>query len=62
MLRPEIKAEAMLETVVVVALCQDRLEQIQCQVAGRGGAFSEGLAFQQVQRKEVQNRADSWAV
>jgi hypothetical protein len=52
----------MLETVVVVALCQDPFEQRQCQAAGRGGAFAEGLAFQQVQRKEGQDRTDDWAV
>ena len=33
----------MLETVVVVALCQDLSKQRQCQAAGRGSPFSEAL-------------------
>jgi hypothetical protein len=52
MLCPWTEAEAMIETVVVVALCQDLFKQMQCQAAGREYAFSEGLAFPQIQRKE----------
>ena len=52
----------MLETVMVVALCQDLLEQIQCQTAGRRYTVSKGLLFQQVQRQEGQERAGDWAV
>jgi hypothetical protein len=40
LLWPWTEAEAMLETVVVVALCQDLFEQIQCQAAGRSCAVS----------------------
>jgi hypothetical protein len=57
----ETEAEAMLETVVVVALCQDLLKQRQCQAAGRGSTFSEGLVFQQVQRQEGGGRVGAWA-
>jgi hypothetical protein len=57
MLRPGTKAEARLEPVVVVALCQALLEQRQCQAAGRGGTFSEGLIFQQVQIQNGQRKA-----
>jgi hypothetical protein len=49
---PGTEAEAMLETVVAVVLCQDLLKQRQCQATGRGGAFSEALALQQVQIPE----------
>ena len=55
------EAEAIIETVVGVALCQDRFKQKQCQAADRDSAFSEGLEFQQVQRQEGQGRAGAWA-
>ena len=62
MLGPWTEAEAMIETIVVVALCQDLFEQMQCQATGQGGAFSEGLSFQQVQMQEGQWRAGAWAI
>ena len=52
----------MLKTVVGVALCQAPCMQTQCQTTGRGCAFSEGLALQQVQRQEGEARAGAWAV
>ena len=60
MLWPWTEAEAMLETVVVVARCQDLLKQMQCQAAGQCCALEKGLLFQQVQRQEGQGRAGSW--
>ena len=52
----------MIETIAVVALCRDLFEQMQCQAAGQGCAFSEGLSFQQVQMQEGQGRAGAWAI
>jgi hypothetical protein len=51
----------MVETVVFAARCVDLVQQIQCQAAVQGGAFSEGLALLQVQRQEGQGRAGAWA-
>ena len=40
---------------------QNPVKQRQCQAAGRGGTFSEGLAFQQITIKDGQGRASAWA-
>jgi hypothetical protein len=61
MLGPWTEAKAMLEPVVVVAVCQHLFEQILCETAGQGGTLKEGLVFPQVQIKEGQGKADAWA-
>ena len=55
---PWTEAEAMIETAVVVALCEALIEQIQCQAAGQCYALEYGLALKQVNMKEEQGRAD----
>jgi hypothetical protein len=62
MLGPWTEAEAIIETIVVVALCQGLFEQMQCQAAGQGCAFPEGLSFQQVQMQEGQWSTGAWAI
>jgi hypothetical protein len=61
MLGPWTEAKAMLEPVMVVAVCQPLFVQRPCETAGQGGTLKEGLVFPQVQMKESQDKADAWA-
>ena len=51
----------MIAIIVVAALCQALLKQIQCQARPRL-RFLQGLVGQQVQRQEGQGRAGDWTV
>ena len=57
---PWTEAEAMIETAVVVALCEALIEQIQCQAASQCCALEYGLSFKQVKMKEEQGRPGEW--
>ena len=61
MLWPGIEAEATLETIVVVARCQDRFLQIPCQTVSQVILYRMTFDISSFMRKEGAGRAGAWA-